>query len=75
MTTKSRLKPLPANIAEFRNSIGLNQSDFWSLYGVTQSGGSYFESGRNIPKPLQMLIRLHVSGAITDDQLKEAKGK
>lgn len=75
MTSKAKLKPIPANLAEFRNKLGLNQSDFWSRYGVTQSGGSRYESGRNIPTPLKMLVRLHLSGAISDSDLKMAKAK
>ena len=34
----------------------LNQTGFWSRVGVTQSGGSRYESGRNIPKPVQLLL-------------------
>ena len=71
----SKLKPLPAKLAEFRNKQGLNQSQFWSRYGVTQSGGSRYESGRSIPKPTKLLIRLHLSGVISDDDLKAAAAK
>ena len=31
---------------------------FWSKIGVTQSGGSRYESGRNMPKPVRELLRL-----------------
>ncbi|MDD5176313.1 MAG: hypothetical protein PHQ05_07840 [Sterolibacterium sp.] len=75
MTTKSKLKPLPKDLAEFRNKLGLNQRDFWSRYGVTQSGGSRYESGRNMPEPLRILVRLHISGVISDEVLKAAKLK
>ena len=75
MTTKSRLKPLPKDLAEFRKKLGLNQGDFWSRYGVTQSGGSRYESGRNMPTPMKLLMRLHLCGVITDDDLKAAKEK
>jgi len=44
-------------IAEFRKSLGLNQSQFWETVGVTQSGGSRYETGRNIPKPVLMLLK------------------
>ena len=30
----------------------------WSTLGVTQSGGSRYESGRNMPKPVRELLRL-----------------
>lgn len=43
---------------EIRRKLGLNQQQFWSKIGVTQSGGSRYESGRNIPKPVKELLRL-----------------
>ena len=46
-----------------RQRLGLNQQEFWSAVGVTQSGGSRYESGRNMPKPVRELVRLvHVEG-------------
>ncbi len=41
-----------------RRKLGMNQQQFWSKIGVTQSGGSRYESGRNIPKPVRELLRL-----------------
>jgi len=41
-----------------RNGLGLNQSEFWSRIGVTQSGGSRYETGRKMPKPVAMLFEL-----------------
>ncbi|MCF7521898.1 transcriptional regulator [Neisseria sp. ZJ106] len=46
------------NIREIRKKLGLNQIDFWGQIGVTQSGGSRYESGRNMPKPVRELLRL-----------------
>lgn len=43
---------------ELRRKLGMNQSQFWSRLGVTQSGGSRYESGRNMPRPVQALLRL-----------------
>jgi transcriptional regulator with XRE-family HTH domain len=43
---------------EIRRKLGLNQQQFWSRIGVTQSGGSRYESGRNMPRPVQQLLRL-----------------
>jgi len=49
--------------ADIRRRLGLNQSDFWGRIGVTQSGGSRYESGRNMPRPVRELLRLvHVEG-------------
>ena len=41
-----------------RNRRQLNQTEFWRRVGVSQSGGSRYESGRNIPRPVQMLLRI-----------------
>lgn len=43
---------------DIRRKLGLNQQQFWSKLGVTQSGGSRYESGRNMPRPVQQLLRL-----------------
>jgi hypothetical protein len=45
---------------------------YWSRFGITQSGGSRYESGRNIPKPTAMLMWLQESGRITDQDLADA---
>lgn len=46
----------PAQIKLFRQKNTMNQTEFWSRIGVTQSGGSRYESGRNIPVPVQRLL-------------------
>lgn len=46
------------NPRDIRQKLGLNQQDFWGRIGVTQSGGSRYESGRSMPKPVQQLLRL-----------------
>lgn len=46
------------NPREIRRQLGLNQQEFWTRIGVTQSGGSRYESGRNMPKPVRELLRL-----------------
>lgn len=46
------------NPREIRRAAGLNQQTFWSRIGVTQSGGSRYESGRDMPKPTRELLRL-----------------
>lgn len=60
------------DIGTARKKEGLNQMEFWMRYGVTQSGGSRYESGRNIPKPLAILLWLHRSGKVTDKDLADA---
>ncbi len=46
------------NPREVRRKLGLNQEQFWTKIGVTQSGGSRYESGREMPKPVRELLRL-----------------
>ncbi len=46
------------NIRRLRKSLGMNQKEFWSEIGVTQSGGSRYEAGRSMPRPVQELLRL-----------------
>ena len=41
------------NPREIRRRLGLNQEQFWTQIGVTQSGGSRYESGREMPRPVR----------------------
>lgn len=61
-------------VTKKRKAEGLNQSDFWKPLGVTQSGGSRYEAGRNIPAPVRKLIYLIYVAGINAYQL-EAIGK
>lgn len=61
------------NVRDIRRKAGLNQQDFWSRFGVTQSGGSRYESGRNVPTPAAMLIWLRETGTVDDETLQSAK--
>ncbi|MBC9073421.1 helix-turn-helix transcriptional regulator [Thauera sp. CAU 1555] len=45
-------------IRECRQKLGMSQTDFWRPIGVTQSGGCRYETGRNIPMPLQQILHL-----------------
>ena len=60
MTTKApKFAPITGEAAlAMRQKTGLNQSRFWSVVGIGQSAGSRYESGRNIPRPVQMLLRI-----------------
>ena len=59
------------NVDELRRKLGLNQHQFWSPIGVTQSGGSRYENGRNMPKPVRELVRL---AYVEQIDLKAIKG-
>ncbi len=71
MSTKKTpltLKLTGPEIKTLRRKLGLNQEAFWSPIGVTQSGGSRYESDRNIPAPTSMLIQLvYLSSKPADD--------
>jgi len=63
-----------ATAIKHRNMVGMNQAEFWSPLGVTQSGGSRYESGRNIPAPVQRLYFLTYVVGVTDGlSVKERK--
>ena len=47
-----------ANPRAIREKLGMNQTEFWSALGITQSGGSRYESGRSMPRPVRELLRL-----------------
>src|SRR5215510_6497532 len=53
----TKMKAL-SNPRDIRHRLGLNQQEFWGRIGVTQSGGSRYESGRSMPKPVKELLRL-----------------
>ena len=60
MTTKPpKFTPITGEAAlSMRQKAGTNQTQFWQRVGIGQSAGSRYESGRNIPRPVQMLLRI-----------------
>ena len=56
MSEKKQPKPFAIDPVAARQKLGINQTKFWSRVGVTQSGGSRYESSRKIPKPVQRLL-------------------
>lgn len=46
------------DVREIRRKLGMNQAEFWSKLSVTQSGGSRYESGRSIPRPVRLLLHM-----------------
>lgn len=46
------------DVRSLRLKRQLNQQQFWARIGVTQSAGSRYETGRNVPRPVQHLVRL-----------------
>ncbi|MGY8624185.1 helix-turn-helix domain-containing protein [Chromobacterium violaceum] len=53
--SKNQLNQSPR---EIRRASGLNQEQFWSRIGVTQSGGSRYENERSMPKPVRTLLNV-----------------
>ena len=46
------------DVKAMRTKLHMNQSAFWGRINVTQSGGSRYESGRAIPRTVQLLLHL-----------------
>lgn len=65
MNDKSTSRKLPrllfsdnGDIPAFRRKHRLTQSDFWQQIGVSQSSGSRYEHGREIPLQIRMLLQI-----------------
>ncbi|TDR79639.1 helix-turn-helix domain-containing protein [Paludibacterium purpuratum] len=56
---------------EMRRRLDLNQQEFWSAVGVTQSGGSRYEQDRRIPKPVMELLRVRYQLGIRLEDITE----
>ena len=56
MSEEKQPKPFAIDPVATRQKLGINQTKLWSRVGVTQSGGSRYESSRKIPKPVQRLL-------------------
>lgn len=59
----------PDALREYRKTRRESQFRFWSRFGVTQSRGSRFEMGTEIPLPVTILLKLYLDGVITDSDL------
>jgi hypothetical protein len=74
MSLKQSKKAIHKAIGDVRNYRGNQvQVDFWPKFGVTQSGGSRYENGRQMDTPLRMLMALHAAGRITDTDLGDLR--
>ena len=58
-----------AEVKAYRKQQGMNQDVFWSRIGITQSGGSRYESGRNIPETVRLLLHLAYAPADRSQRL------
>jgi|MTBAKMStandDraft_1061839.scaffolds.fasta_scaffold01977_3 hypothetical protein len=50
-----------------------SQTKFWKRFGVTQSRGSRFELGVEIPYPVAILVSLYLAGTVSDGDLLRAR--
>lgn len=64
-----------AFIQAHRKQVKESQKTFWARFGVTQSRGSRFELGANIPKPVMILLRLYFEALISDDDIRSVSQK
>ncbi len=62
----------PEELRKFRRKKRESQGYFWSRFGVTQSRGSRFEKGAEIPRPVAILLDLYFRGVLTDGDLGKA---
>jgi hypothetical protein len=60
-------------LRKYRRSKRESQGLFWSRFGVTQSRGSRFEKGAEIPRPVAILLELYLNGVLTDGDLGTAR--
>lgn len=65
----AKKSPTIHNPSELRKASGMNQTEFWKRFGVTQSAGSRYESGRSLPRPLKVLMQAQIDGAIDEATL------
>lgn len=64
-------------LKELRKQSGEIQRSFWARVGVTQAGGSRYESGQiPLPKPLRLLVFAnYVAGLDLDSSTEEGGAK
>jgi hypothetical protein len=58
-----------------RKARNESQRRFWARFGVTQSRGSRFELGSEIPSPVAILLKLYFEGVVSDGDLWRARRK
>jgi predicted transcriptional regulator len=63
----------PEILRKHRKTVRESQDRFWARFGVTQSRGSRFEKGAEIPPPVAILLGLYFNGVVTDRDLKQAQ--
>lgn len=66
-------KDVSGTAAKFlREQAGLTQKEFWKSIGLTQSGGSRYEQGQTIPRPIRILLFVMYAAGLKIDATTEA---
>ena len=55
---------------KLRAKLNCNQTEFWGMVGITQSGGCRYEAGRNLPLPLRIAMAF-----VFKDEIEEILSK
>ena len=63
----------PAVLRKHRKTRRESKHSFWARFGVTQSRGSRFEMGAEIPTPVAILLELYFKGVVTDGDLEQSR--
>ena len=61
------------SIKALRRKRRESQTTFWRRFGVTQSRGSRFELGVDLPSSVTILLELYIAGVIRDSDLLRAR--
>ena len=69
----AKFRKITGDIVAHRRNLNQNQSEFWARYGLSQSGGSRYESGRKLPKPVRLLIAMELGLSLDDANILLAK--
>jgi len=59
----------PEILRKHRKKRRESQCRFWARFGVTQSRGSRFEMGAEIPPSVAILLKLYLDGVVSDGDL------
>lgn len=68
---KEEVRIYPELLRNHRKKIRESQILFWGRFGVTQSRGSRFETGAEIPPPVTILLELYFKGMLTNKDLRQ----
>lgn len=71
-TLPTELAIVLSDIRSHRKRCNLNQTEYWRLYGTSQSGGCRYEQSREPPRPVLLLMALVAMGRVSNHDLVKA---